>query len=182
MKITLSLLVLLFSITKPAFATEQKESCLNMGDTVTVTGHIQTGADAGTYFVLLKPQCFHYPKRTSHFTPTNLITSGDKLPPDVYVELTGELVDPWPMVGIGIRVKAFRNVDAEVRTALADWKQRCEQWQGENSPALSKQMHGSQVARITNDEYWSLPKARCGILAADANLPHEVTTIWRPEP
>ena len=182
MKITLSLLVVLFSITKPALATEQKASCLNFGDTVTVTGHIQTGAKAGTYFVMLKPQCFHYPKRTSHFTPTNLITSGDKLPPDIYVEVTGELVDPWPFVGIGIRIVSFRNVDAQVRTALADWKQRCEHWQDENSPALSKQMHGNQVARITNDEFWSLPKARCGIVAADADLPHEVTTIWRPEP
>ena len=160
----------------------QTQPCLKIGETVSVTGRITPGINGGTYFELLKQMCVHYPKATDSFVPRNMETIGDKLPPSIYVEVTGELADPWPLVGIGIKVKTFRNVDAEVKAQLADWKHRCERWQDENSPSVSKQTNGGQIARITGDEFWDLPGHRCGLAAADANLPHEVTTIWRPEP
>jgi hypothetical protein len=162
----------------PVSAIAQKTECASIGDTVTVTGSVTPGINGGTYFVLLKKLCVHYPKKTDRFAPISLETVGDKLPPSVYVELTGELSDPWPVVGVGIKVRSFRSVDVEVRKALADWQGRCERWQDENSAALRERTHGGNISRIENND--GSPGHQCGIAAADTKLPHESTTIWRP--
>lgn len=176
--------LIVFYLIPAAFSPARQKTakaCFNIGDTVTIRGHVEAGINAGTYFVPLRPLCVHYPKRIDRFAPQSVTTMGDKLPPNIYVEVTGELRDPWPIFGIGIEVTSFKNVDAEVRAALADWKRACEQWQDDHSPALVKQTHGGTVGRITNeDEVGSL--RRCGIAAADTELPHELITIWRPEP
>ncbi len=155
--------------------------CLKIGDTATITGHIVPGVNGGTYFVPLKQMCVNYPKRTDRFIPRSVEIIGQKLPPDIYIEIVGELSDPWPVVGIGVKVKTFRNVDSKVKAQLADWKRGCEQWQEEKSARLSEQTHGGQIAHMIGDEFWDSPGHRCGIAAADTKLPHEVITIWRPE-
>jgi len=109
------------------------------------------------------------------------MTIGDKLPPRIYVEVTGELADTYPLYGIGIKIKSVKNVDEEVRRLLSDWKQRCEKWQDEQTPTLLQKTHGGNIGRITSDDWLnSSPGHQCGIYAADTKLPHELTTIWRP--
>lgn len=175
-------LLCLFTASCLAAAEKQARACLSIGDTATVTGHIEPGVNGGTYFVPLKQFCVYYPKRTDRFVPRSVEIIGDKLPPSIYVEVVGELSDPWPVEGIGFKVKTFRNVDLEVRAQLAEWKRGCEQWQDKNSARLSEQTHGGQIAHITGDEFSDAPGHRCGIWAADMKLPHDVITIWRPEP
>lgn len=181
-RLALSVLCWVVASTLGASAQTNAKACSNIGDTVTVRGHADAFVNGGTYFVLLKPLCVRYPKPTDHFSPINLETIGEKLPPADYLEVTGELSDPWPLVGVGIKVKTFRNVDADVKAELADWLRLCKEWQDERIPALTKRMHGAQVARQTDDTpFSSKPGHRCGIGAADTQLPHEVATIWRPE-
>jgi hypothetical protein len=91
-------LVILIAVS--SLAAEAQKPCASIGDTVTVIGSVTPGINGGTYFVLLKKLCVHYPKKTDHFSPMNLETIGDRVPPNIYVELTGELSDPWPLVGV----------------------------------------------------------------------------------
>lgn len=163
-------------------AAQQAGTCRNIGDTITIRGHIVPGVNGGTYFEILKQLCVHYPKKTDRFEPTNLETIGNKLPPSIFLEVTGRLRDPWPIMGIGIEVTAFKDVDAEVKLSLAEWNRRCRQWQDEKIPALTARAHGGPVSRIFNNGLHPRPGNTCGISAADANLPHELITIWRPEP
>jgi len=175
------LIVLFLFPLQLARATEQTGQCFEVGDRVTIRGRIQPGVKFGTNILLLKGLCVHYPKRTDHFRPLNVETIGEKLPPNVYLEVTGVLSDPWPIYGIAIKIVSYRNVDSEVRAALADWQRQCKRWQDENIPALVARTHGSAVGRINNDELGSLPGHQCAVWAVDTKLPHESVTIWRPD-
>lgn len=173
------ILVLLSPFRVAGQKTKQTGRCFNIGDTVTLRGKIDGWTNGGTYFLLLEKICVHYPRQTDRFTPTNLDTIGDKLPPNIYLEVTGELRDPWPLMGIGIKVTSYTNVAKEVEAERAEWKRRCEQWQAQNIPDLSTRTHGGTIGRITDDEP---PERNCSIYAADMKLPHEAITIRRPEP
>jgi hypothetical protein len=174
-------LLVLMALPLPTVAQQAKQAgrCFNIGDSVTVRGAIQSGMNGGTYFLLLEKLCVHYPKQSDRWTPNNLETIGEKLPPDVYLEVTGELRDPWPSMGVGIKVVSFRNVAKEVEAERGQWRQSCEQWQDEKIPELRDRTHGAKVVRITQD---LPPELNCGISAADTKLPHELITIHRAEP
>jgi hypothetical protein len=156
--------------------------CFNIGDTITVTDQvsfINGGTELNLYPPRAKGICIHYPKPTDNIGLMNLGTIGDKLPQNVYLEVTGVLTDQWPIVSpIGFKVKSFRNVDAEVKAEIADWTQRCEQWQDEQLAIVRKRLHGGNSARLTD----ALGR-KCGVAGVDAQLPHtEIGPIWRPEP
>jgi hypothetical protein len=172
---------ILFALSARSATARQAGVCHNIGDAITIRGHIVPGVNGGTYFELLNPLCVHYPKKTDQFKPTNVETIGNKLPPSIYLEITGRIRDPWPLMGIGVQVTAYKDVDAEVKASLGDWKRRCEQWQDEKIPALNARTHGGQVERIFNYGQDPRPGNTCGVSAADTKLPHEVITIWRPE-
>jgi hypothetical protein len=158
--------------------------CFSIGDTITVTGQASF-PNGGTEFVLYQPRvkglCIHYPKPTDHIAPLSLGTIGEKLPQDVYLEVTGILTDQWPIVSpIGFKIISSRNVDTQVRAEIAGWTRQCTQWQDEQLAIISKRLHGGNTARFTD----ALGQGRkCGVAGVDAQLPHEeIGPIWRPEP
>ena len=75
-----------------ALTEEKTKVCFKIGDTVTIRGRANGMINAGTYFVLLEPRC----------GVLNLTTVGPKLPPNIYVEVTGELLDLFPYGLVGI--------------------------------------------------------------------------------
>ena len=167
-----------------ALATAQvhNDKCFNVGDTVTIRGHADAGINGGTYFVPLEAFCVHFPKKTDRFALNSLTTVGNKLPPGIYVEVTGELRDLHPngIFGIGITTTKVRDVDTEVKASLNEIKRRCEQWQTENSAELVQRTHGGTVVRepqnLRGDDY----AHNCAIWAVDTALPHELVTVRRP--
>ncbi len=163
-------------------AAHHRSICLNIGDTVTVRGRADAMVNAGTYFVPLEPICVHYPRRTDRFSTGNLTTIGSKLPPGIYVEVTGELQDRYPVYGIGITTAAVRNVDDEVKANIAEAKRRCEAWQAAHSSGLSARAHGARVIRSPQNEQSEDYIHRCSIWAVDKALPHESMTIRRAVP
>jgi hypothetical protein len=163
-------------------AADQKGLCSNVGDTVTIRGRADALINGGTYFVPLEQVCVHYPKSTDRFIPQNLTTMVSKLPPNIYVEVTGELRDPYPIYGIGIRPITVRNIDLEVKSTLADAKRNCEQWQKENSGTLSERAHGGRVVQSPQNEHSDDYTHRCSIWTVDTALPHELITLRRPAP
>ncbi|MGI0080526.1 MAG: hypothetical protein ACRECH_12995 [Nitrososphaerales archaeon] len=153
--------------------------CFGIGDTITVTGQTSF-VNGGTEFVLYQPRakgfCVCYPKPTDHIALTDLGTIGDKLPQNVYLEVTGVLTDQWPVVSpIGFKVTSFRNVDAEIKAEIAEWTRRCTQWQDKQLAIMSKRLHGGNTARFTD-----ALGGKCGVGGVDAQLPHEeIGPIWR---
>jgi hypothetical protein len=168
--------------TRAALAAGATDACFKIGDTVTIKGRANSIINGGTYFVPLEHFCVKYPKPTDHFTVQNLTTIGSKLPTNIYVEVTGELRDPYPEVGIGIRPITVRNVDSEVKASLGDVKLRCERWQSENSAKLSERTHGARVVREPQNVRGEDYAHYCAIWAVDAALPHQLITIRRPPP
>ncbi len=137
---------------------------------------------AGTYFVVISPLCVHFPKPTDRYRPLNLMTLGEKLPPDIYLEVKGQLRDVFPIYGIGIQTSLFRDIDAEVKTSIDEAKQPCERWQDANSAALSKRAHGAAVVRNPQNLRGNDYTHDCAIWAVDNELPHEEFIVRRPHP
>jgi len=165
--------------TRPA---SEKKECYKIGDTVIVRGSTNATINGGTYFVPFDRICVRYPKPTDKFAVDHLTTIGMRLPSNIYVEVTGELRDPYPELGIGLHPSTFRNVDSEVKTLLADAIRRCEQWQKENSPKLRERTHGARVVLSPQNERGEDYTRYCAIWAVDTALPHELVTVRRPHP
>lgn len=124
--------------------------CFKIGATITVIGNVVGNVNGGTYLQLLKPICVDYPKPPDSREAHNLTPVGEILPPNKFLKITGVLHDSFErhMVGFDIHVKDTVDVDEEVKTSLADAKQRCEKWQDDNSENLTKKAHGGRVAPI----------------------------------
>jgi hypothetical protein len=176
-RISTSILVLTVTFTMGITAAKAQQSkrhpCSKIGDAVIIRGHIIPGLNGGTYFQL------------SDSSPCILGSEGDivvlgqKLPPNVYLEVKVQLRDVYPIVGIGIQPTSFRNIDEEVKTKLAAEKISCINWQDANIAALSKRAHGASVVRDpqnSGDDY----KRDCGIWSVDTQLPHKMFTVRRP--
>jgi hypothetical protein len=169
-------------------ATEkQAKPCFNIGDTVTVTGTYSPiiGSNFELYLPRAKGLCVHYPKRTDRMPLTSMdVNVGGgairdiKLLRRVYLEVTGVLTDLFPEMVIGLKITSVRNVDAEVNAEMAEWSQRCKNWQDKQIAVISKKLHGGNVARTTD----ALDR-KCGVSGVDAQLPHDVIgPVWRREP
>jgi hypothetical protein len=163
--------------------TGDNNECYKIGDTVTVRGRANAMINGGTYFVPLNHICVRYPKPTDKFSVEHLTTFGTRLPSNIYVEVTGELRDPYPAeVGVALYPRTFRNADSEVKAILADTRRSCEQWQKENSPKLREQTHGARVVLSPQNERGEDYTHYCAIWGVNTALPHELITIRRPRP
>lgn len=160
-------------------AKQPQEKCYKLGDIVTIKGHAAGLINGGTYFEPLNPFCVFYPKPGTRFTVQNLTTIGSKLPPDVYVEVTGELSDPFPIYGVGIKVHSARDIDAEVKDAIAEANNSCSKWRQEHRAELSRKTNGGSVG--TYDANNPDNTHQCCLMAANTVLPHTVVTICMPK-
>ena len=171
-----------------ASAASARTRCFNIGDIITVTGKYLPiiGANFSLYQPRAKGLCVHYPKRTSRMPLTDLdvnVTGGAigkvKLPPNLYLEVTGTLTDLYPQVSpVGFKVMSVRDVDVEVKAEIAEWTRQCTRWQDGQLSIISKRLHGGNTERITD----ALDR-KCGVAGVDAELPHEeIGPIWRRSP
>lgn len=167
-----------------ATAETPKDKCFNVGDTVTVRGRAAAMVNGGTYFEVLEEFCVHFPKKTDRFDVRNLTTIGNKVPPGLYVEVTGELRDLYStgVFGIGITTTKTRDVDAEVKAALAEARRQCEQWQQENAAKLKERTHGGNVVFEPQNTRGEDFTHNCSIWAVDTVLPHDNVIVRRPTP
>jgi hypothetical protein len=152
--------------------------CYRIGQIVTVRGHAISGVNDGTDFELLKPICVYYP--TSPVTRNSVsLMQHHKVPVDVYMDITGPLIDDWHRARFLISVTSMQSVDSEVRAELVAVETRCREWQDKNIPDLIKRAHGAQVSRIYNKG----PRTSniCGIWANDEAMPHKYIAVWRQE-
>lgn len=152
--------------------------CYKIGQIVTVRGHAISGVNDGTDFELLKPICVYYPT-SPVIRESVILVQHHKAPVEVYMDITGTLIDDWHRAGFDVSVTSMKNVDAEVRAELAVVEAKCKEWQDQNIPGLIKRAHGAQVTRIFNKGYRT--KNICGIWANDEAIPHKYLVMWRPE-
>jgi hypothetical protein len=116
--------------------------------------------------------------------------SKNNVPADVYIEVTGEILDGYPyhLPEVAIRVSSVRNVDDEVYAFLHNAERSCELWQRNNSARLAAQAHGGTVVPVWNFTHvgWNrtgIPnhERQCGLWAIDTLLPHKQIDMWWPE-
>jgi hypothetical protein len=154
----------------------KKHPCFKIGDTVTIRGHIVPWTNGGTYFQLADSSpCISG-------VVGNVVALGQRLPQNVYLEVTGRLTDVYPIVGVGIQTTSFKNIDEEVKAELTAEKLSCVQWQDANVAALSKRAHGASVVRDPQQSGGGDYKHYCGIWSVDAQLPHKEFIVRRPTP
>lgn len=174
--------------------TAESGVCHAIGDTVTIVGRSTSNA---TSFTPLEGFCVHYPgpNNLPMFNlpiapPFTVGVSENKLPGDLYIEVTGEILDGYPygVPQVAIKVLSVRDVDDEVYAFFDNAKRNCEQWQKDNSARLTAQTHGGSVVPVWNFAHMSWDRTgiphhdrQCGLWAVDTVLPHKRIDMWRVE-
>lgn len=173
---------LLLSVSDTFAAQPAAGKCYDIGDTISVRGHVEAGVNGGTTFELLEPICVNYPKAPNIRTTYTLATVGPNLPLDVFWEVTGVLQGTLGQQNARFDILPARtlNVDNDVRTLFAEMNSRCKEWQTMNSAELVKQTHGGTVNPLFKKYPTSMQG--CGIWSADTQAPRESKAIFWREP
>jgi hypothetical protein len=173
------------------------ESCYKLGETVTIRGYASGFINGGKYFQPLNSLCVDFPKNVyngKRFSDVkHMTTMGKKVPPDIIVEATGTLSDPYPIHDVGIKIISVRDVDAQVRASIgaakADADERCKNWRAQNQTILEHKTNGGRVLPTSMDDKVDIVSLahnlngshRCGLMATYP-VTHKTVTIWMPEP
>jgi hypothetical protein len=160
-----------------------ERKCYAIGDTVAIRGKIIANMNGGTYFELYDKLCVRYPRATDRAPQTNLTISGPKLPAAQYLELTGKLMDLFPLglFGVGMANPAFKDVDGEVKAEIESARHTCEAWQDANSAALVKRTLGGNVVKEPQNMRGTDWAGTCSVWSVDTQLPHELVTVRMPK-